>query len=377
MNTLATNSARAAQRLSWAAALLLASTAQAHDAPLAADAHGLSAVPGSNFGSLPSLNVGAGATALLRFDLSGLPAGTTAAKVVQARLVLYVNRVGTPGAVELQTVYSPWAEGTVSASTLPTLGGPGSGITVPVATAGQFISVDVTQVVRNWVTSPGSNHGLAITPALAAPATAVFFDSKESTLTGHVARLDLTLADQGPKGDKGDKGDRGEKGDKGDKGDRGDRGAPGAPGANGAPGAPGPVGATGATGATGPAGPAGPAGPQTVASAAIAPDGNVMTAAVPPGATLTASRTGPGAYRLVVSGLGTACPIATSTAFGGTMQFTGGSCTAGFLELSMATSTGGDLLFMVVVVSVGPNPSSTTGTASRVAPASRSLRFGR
>jgi hypothetical protein len=114
-----------------------------------------------------------------------------------------------------------------------------------------------------------------------------------------------------------------------------------------------------------------------VASAAVGGDGRIVTAGVPPGATLTTTRTGPGAYRLVVTGLGTSCPIASSTAFGGTMQFTGGSCTAGSLELTMATSTGGDLFFMVVVVSVGPNPSSNTGTAARAAPASGSIRFGR
>ena len=84
--------------------------------------------------------------------------------------------------------------------------------------------------------------------------TVAFFDSKENTATGHVARLDITLADQGPAGPGGAKGDTGATGL------RGDAGPVGATGATGAKGAPGPTGATGAMGASGAAGPPGLAG---------------------------------------------------------------------------------------------------------------------
>lgn len=234
-----------------AAGLFVGASALATEAPLAADAHISTAAPANNFGSLPSLNVGGGATALLRFDLSGLPAGATAAKVVKANLIVYVNRIGTPGAVEVQQVFSPWAEPTVTVGTAPTLGGPGSGVTVPVAQAGQFVVVDVTQRVKDWVTNPASNFGLALTPALSAPGTAVFFDSKENTQTAKSARLDITLADQGPAGPQGATGAQGP---------QGLPGAPGAKGATGATGATGPAGAPGAPGATGPAGSAGAPG---------------------------------------------------------------------------------------------------------------------
>ena len=83
---------------------LVSTAALALDAPLTADSHVSTLLPAINFGGLPTLNVGGGSTALLRFDLAPLPAGTTAAKVVKATLVLFVNRVGTAGAVELQTV---------------------------------------------------------------------------------------------------------------------------------------------------------------------------------------------------------------------------------------------------------------------------------
>ncbi|MDC6169619.1 DNRLRE domain-containing protein [Paucibacter sp. XJ19-41] len=222
--------------------------AWAVDAVPAADTHISASLPASNFGALPTLNVGGGSQALLRFDLGTLPAGLTAAKLQKASLVLYVNRVGTPGAIEAQTVYSPWTELGATAASPPTTSGAGSVPAVPVSAAGQYLAIDVTAQVRQWITSPGSNHGFALVPAVSAPATVVFFDSKENTATGHVARLDLSLMDQGAKGDKGDTGPAGPPGPKGD------TGATGAQGPQGLTGATGPKGDTGAQGPQGPSG---------------------------------------------------------------------------------------------------------------------------
>ena len=49
--------------------------------------------PSSKFGGLSNLYVGNGNTALLQFDLSSLPAGTTAGQVASATLRVYVNRI--------------------------------------------------------------------------------------------------------------------------------------------------------------------------------------------------------------------------------------------------------------------------------------------
>lgn len=235
--------------------LLATLPAAALEAPLAADAHVAALQPALNFGSLPTLGVGGGASALLRFDLGTLPAGTTAAKLVKANLVLFVNRVGVPGALELQTVNGGWTENGVTAATAPPTSGAGSGVGLPVTAAGQYVAVDVTAAVKGWITNPATNFGLALTPALSAPGTVVFLDSKENTATAHGARLDLTLADQGPKGDTGPQGATGATGP------RGETGATGATGAQGPQGLTGPKGDTGLTGATGPAGGTGPAGP--------------------------------------------------------------------------------------------------------------------
>ena len=47
----------------------------------------------------------------------------TAAKLVKATLVLYVNRVGSPGAVDLHPVNGNWTEAGVTATSLPPSGG--------------------------------------------------------------------------------------------------------------------------------------------------------------------------------------------------------------------------------------------------------------
>jgi len=229
-----------------AAALLLAGAtvpAWALDAPLAADTTVNASLPANNFGALPTINVGGGAAGLLRFDLGMLPAGTSAAKLAKATLVLYVNRVGSPGAIDLRTLYGPWTEGSVTASSLPPHGL--IYLSQPVPAAGNYMSVDVTLQVKNWISNPASNFGLLIAPAAAAPGTVAFFDSKENTATGHVARLDLTLADQGPKGDTGAPGPMGLTGPKGDPGPQGLQGLAGTQGIQGPQGVQGVQGPTG------------------------------------------------------------------------------------------------------------------------------------
>jgi len=81
-----------------AAALTAAAMpACASEATLVADAHVSSARPAVNSGTISNLYVGSGYTSLLQFDLSTLPAGTTAAQVTKAILRLYCNRVDTGG----------------------------------------------------------------------------------------------------------------------------------------------------------------------------------------------------------------------------------------------------------------------------------------
>lgn len=238
-------------------ALGTASSAWGAQATLIADAHVNSALPAVNSGAISNLDVGGGYTALLQFDLSMLPSGTTAAKVSRAVLRVYVNRVTTPGQVTLAPINAAWGEYSVTYATEPGIGS--TAATFSVSQAGAFIAIDVTALVQGWIASPATNNGLALTSGTAV----VQFDSKENDLTAHPATLDVELVDAGPTGATGATGAVGP------------QGLTGATGATGAPGAQGPVGLQGPAGATGATGAGGPMGPQglTGATGATGPQG--------------------------------------------------------------------------------------------------------
>lgn len=223
----------------WVGLMVSSATAWATQATLVADAHVNRALPGVNSGAISNLNVGGGYTALVQFDLGVLPAGTTAAQVSRAVLRVYCNRADTPGLVSVQPVGASWGEYSVTYQTLPTLGAAVQ--VVQVAQAGTYVAVDVTALVQGWVTTPGTNFGMALT----AGTGAVQFDSKENDLTGHAPELEVMVVSQGPVGPQGV---------------TGAPGLPGTPGVTGLTGAVGPAGPQGIQGVQGPVGPAGPTG---------------------------------------------------------------------------------------------------------------------
>ena len=71
---------------------------------------------GANYGSLPTLNVGGRNQfqGLLLFDFAPLPANTTGSGVAKATLLLYVNKIGTAGAVNIDLANGAWTEGGVT-----------------------------------------------------------------------------------------------------------------------------------------------------------------------------------------------------------------------------------------------------------------------
>ena len=246
--------------LMGACVLGMAMQACAAQATLIADAHVNSALPGVNSGTIANLDVGGGYTALVQFDLSMLPAGTTSAQVSRAVLRLYVNRVTTPGQVTLAPVNAAWGEYSVTYANEPAIGGVAG--TFSVSQAGAFVAIDVTALVQGWISSPATNNGVALTAGTAV----VQFDSKENDETAHPAELDIELVDAGPTGATGPAGPQGPAGATGATGLAGLAGAMGPQGPQGAAGVPGavgpvgPMGPQGLTGATGPVGPAGAAG---------------------------------------------------------------------------------------------------------------------
>lgn len=243
----------------FCAALLVGAAvpALAVEATLVADAHVNSALPAVNSGAISNLNVGGGYTALVEFDLSTLPAGATAAQISKAVLRLYCNRVDTAGVVNFSPVNAAWGEYSVTFQTLPAVGSPVA--SAQVSGAGAYVTVDVTALVKGWVSAPATNDGIALT----ATAAAVEFDSKENDLTAHPAELEVTLATAGPQGPAGPKGDTGAAGLQGPQGVQGlvgPAGPVGPKGDAGVAGLQGPAGPQGIQGLVGPMGPVGPPG---------------------------------------------------------------------------------------------------------------------
>ncbi len=220
--------------------LSLAPLANATLAPDQADTfiNGSGASKTKNFGGNESLQVSPTTSTLIRFDLSTLPAGTTAADVEKATALLWVNTVNAGGNIMVQPVTSAWSELGVTYNTQPGVGAPLPAITIPAVY--QYLVIDVTAVVKAWLTTPGTNNGLEL---VAVGSTSLQLDSKENN--GNTPTLDITLFNDGAAGPPGPTGSTGA---------TGGTGAVGPAGATGATGATGPTGPTGATGAIGPAG---------------------------------------------------------------------------------------------------------------------------
>jgi hypothetical protein len=205
-------------------------------------------VPGSgiNYGGAPTMNVVSttGAQSLVQFDLSVLPAGITGNNVAKATLALFANKVAANGSLNVSVANGSWSELAVSGLNTPPSVGASVANGVLVSTANQYVYVDATLAVQNWVNGVAANNGFIITPAVGINAA---FDSKESATTSHPATLTVILTNTGPTGATGPQGPQGT---------TGPLGAAGATGARGATGQQGIQGAAGPTGAQGPAGPA-------------------------------------------------------------------------------------------------------------------------
>lgn len=209
--------AKAALAFSSAAAVHVAVSAQ--QAPPNADTFALSATPKTNYGPAPLLPVTKGATTFIRFNLSGLPVNATVSK---ASLRLYVDAVTGAGTFDVFEVDSPWAETSLNFTNAPTPGLSATGskpVSIGSANCNQFVMVDITTLVQDWVNGTVANNGIAL--KLTSATGGFSFDSKESEFTSHEPELEISLATAGPAG---------------------------------------PQGPAGATGATGPAGPQGPQG---------------------------------------------------------------------------------------------------------------------
>ena len=121
-------------------------------ATLTDDAYTATGSPNSHFGGNPSLHVvGTTQKTYIKFDLAAsLPLGVAAANVAKAPLTLFPNTVTTPGSFDVFPVTSGWTEAGITANTAPSLGSTVA-TAVPVTTKDAFVTVDLTTLVRAWV----------------------------------------------------------------------------------------------------------------------------------------------------------------------------------------------------------------------------------
>lgn len=213
-------------------ALLLPVTLSAAAAPLVGDAHVALGAPSINFGTISSVNAGGGPSpgphrGFFQFNLAAaLPAGTTAAQIARANLILFVNKVNTAGSIDINAAAAAWNESSITAATAPGISTPVA-VAVPVAASGVYLSVDATNIVKDWVSGAIPNNGFSVGANASNPATSVIFDSKESTATSHSPQLDIVLTSgAGPAGPAGPSGPAGATGPPGPAGPTGASGSP-------------------------------------------------------------------------------------------------------------------------------------------------------
>ena len=205
----------------------------------------------SNYGSELDLRVFKGNGRLgrtfLKFSLATLPPGTLATDVSHARLRFWVNSNSTvAGSVTLSPVTTAWDEYILKDNITGalTFGSPKLS-ELPISSVNNFVSIDVTDWVKAWLSGALTNEGMVIEASATTTFLNLAFDSKESNQTSHEPRLEISLSRIGPAGPIGPIGPIGPQGVAGPSGATGPAGSPGP---QGQPGPEGPAGSAGVDG---------------------------------------------------------------------------------------------------------------------------------
>ncbi|MEW8956823.1 DNRLRE domain-containing protein, partial [Clostridium sp.] len=132
---------------------------------------------------------------------------------------------------------------------------------------GRYISIDITDLVRDWAYGIEENYGVTLKGDT--PESAITFSSsrgiKEPYLVIYCHNFPCPICPtgpQGPQGPRGERGPQGPEGPQGPQGIQGPQGQQGIQGPQGLRGSTGPTGPTGPQGLRGSTGPTGPTGPQ-------------------------------------------------------------------------------------------------------------------
>jgi hypothetical protein len=118
---------------------------------------------GKNYGTSQGFSAGTvapGSTrqALLQFDLSSIPPGSTISSATATLSVL----LNGGGSVDVHQVTAPWSEATVTYNNFNDAYDPAVAAVIPGATAGNTTSVDLTSLVTSWYDGSAPNYGVLL-----------------------------------------------------------------------------------------------------------------------------------------------------------------------------------------------------------------------
>jgi hypothetical protein len=180
-------------RMLAAIAMLTAATLASAQITPSADAYINTADPTTNYGASTLLDVkGSSETTYIQFNLSSIPSSFTASSIAQATLKLYVNSVTTSGSFNVNYVNGTWSEDALAAGNAPPAGAAiASNVALTTASKNQYILINVTAAVQDWVSGSENNNGIALAGNEKFNAS---FDSKESTTTSHAPELDIVFS---------------------------------------------------------------------------------------------------------------------------------------------------------------------------------------
>jgi hypothetical protein len=220
MTKIPTQRRLAALLLGFAGAVSLAAPANAITLPPDADAPVVQLSPhgNDNYGGDNQLQVSSAASDnrwfFLKFDsgtggTNALPSGTTSADISRVTMTLFVNLVttATGGSVDIYRPDASWTEGRVSGTSSgtditwnnkPNSTGSLIGSYTPATTDKyQFVTFDITNLYKDWVSGTTTNNGLLFKPNTTNGAVNVQFPSKENADASHQPFLDIVLSNGG------------------------------------------------------------------------------------------------------------------------------------------------------------------------------------
>src|SRR4029450_1287271 len=120
--------------------------------------------------SSPLLGIAASRTGVtkqvyLKVDFSNLPSNSTGALIEKATLRVYLRNVKAPGLLDVTPAASPWSEDPLTGDSPPTQGAAEIvGVPIRLGDRQQWVVIDVTGLVREWLEGIIPNHGIVLVP---------------------------------------------------------------------------------------------------------------------------------------------------------------------------------------------------------------------